>query len=181
MINCNKKDKILSSFNLISIISFPTRIGPSSTTLIDNIFINNLLITEYEVSSVSNGLSDHDAQLLSVILSLPCIKQQDMPLRRNINDYNMAILKLYFSDEDWNSVFNNKDLNTSFNHFLNIFLTYIYAPFPLIKSQTTKQNSWIMTGIKISYRNKRLLYAEVKKSTDPLIHIYYKNYCKILK
>jgi hypothetical protein len=54
MENCLKKvklDDILSSYNLSSIITFPTSI--------DNIFIDELQFTDYEISLVSNGLSDH--------------------------------------------------------------------------------------------------------------------------
>jgi hypothetical protein len=75
-------------------------------------------------------------------------------------------------------VFNNKDFNTSFNQFLNVL--YFYASFPLIKCQKTKQKPWITSGIEISCRNKRLLYAEMKKNTNLLSCIHYKNYCKIL-
>jgi hypothetical protein len=59
-------------------------------------------------------------------------------------------------------------------------LRHFYASFPLVKSHKNKQKSWITTGIKISCRNKRILYAEVKKSTNPVITNYYKNYCRIL-
>jgi hypothetical protein len=57
MDNCLMKvklDDILSSYNLSSIITFPRRIGPNTSTVIDNI------ITDYEIFSVSNGLLDHD-------------------------------------------------------------------------------------------------------------------------
>jgi hypothetical protein len=185
MSNCSKKDKleeILSSFNLKSIISFPTRIGYCSTTtrIIDNIFINELLFTDYEVISISNGLSDHEAQLLSIPLPTSGIKQKDVSLRRKINEINMIDFKIKLSYEEWDSVFNNKDFNTSFKQFLNILLRYFYASFHLIKCQKTRQKPWTTTGIKISCINKRLLYAEMKKNTNPSNCTYYKNYCKIL-
>jgi exonuclease III len=69
--NCHKKDKlddILSSFNLRTIINFPTRIGPSSCSIIDNMFIDEQQFTSYEVIFVSNGLSDHEAQLFTAHL-----------------------------------------------------------------------------------------------------------------
>jgi hypothetical protein len=57
-----KLDDILSSFNLCTIINFPTRIGPK-LSIIDNIFIGEQQFTSYDVISMSNGLSDHEAQL----------------------------------------------------------------------------------------------------------------------
>jgi hypothetical protein len=64
MDNCLNKvklDDVLSSYNLSSIITFPTRIGPNMSTITDNIFIDQLQFTDYEIFSVSNGLSDHEA------------------------------------------------------------------------------------------------------------------------
>jgi hypothetical protein len=83
--------------------------------------------------------------------------------------------------ENWESVFNNSDINTSFNQFLNIFLRYFYASFPLSRRQKYKLNSRITAGIIISCRKKRVLYAEVKKNKkNSKISKYYKKYCKTL-
>jgi hypothetical protein len=84
------------------------------------------------------------------------------------------------SYENWESVFNNSDINTSFNKFLNIFLRHFYAFFPLPRRQKYTQNSWITAGIIISCRKKSVLYMEAKRSKNPKIWIYYKKYCKIL-
>jgi hypothetical protein len=64
--NQNKKalNSLLASYNLYSIITFPTRIYNNSHTIIDNIFINKN--ENYLVSPLINGLSDHDAQVLSL-------------------------------------------------------------------------------------------------------------------
>jgi hypothetical protein len=42
-----KLDEILSSYNLSSIITFPTRIGRNTSTITDNIFIDELQFTDY--------------------------------------------------------------------------------------------------------------------------------------
>jgi hypothetical protein len=87
-------------------------------------------------------------------------------------------MKLSF--EIWEPVFNNRDINTSFNQFLNIFLRHLYASFPLPRNRKYTQNSWITVGIINSCRKKRELYGEVKKSKNHKLLIYYKKYCKIL-
>jgi endonuclease/exonuclease/phosphatase family metal-dependent hydrolase len=97
MENSNKKAKleeILNTFNLKSIISFPTRIGSKSATIIDNIFIDELQFNGYEVISVANGLSDHEAQLLSILLSQLCTGKNDAQFGRNINDYNKTAFNM---------------------------------------------------------------------------------------
>jgi hypothetical protein len=167
MDNCLKKvklDDILSSYNLSSIITFLTRIGPNMSTIIDNIFIDELQFMKYyEIFSASEGLSDHEAQLLIVHLPSLTIKNNDVYYSRTVNDYNIADFRIKLSYENWESVFNNSDINTCFNQFLNILLRHFYASFPLSRRQKYTQNSWITAGIIISCRKKRVLYAEVKK------------------
>jgi exonuclease III len=54
--NCLKKlklDDILSSYNLSSIVTFPTRIVRHTSTIIDNIYIDGVQLTEYVIFSVS--------------------------------------------------------------------------------------------------------------------------------
>ena len=117
---------------------------------------------------MSNGLSDHEAQLLALNLPSPIIKEKYTYYTRNINNYNIYDFQTKLSYENWESVFNNSDINTSFNEFLNIFLRHFYSSFPLIQRKKYKLNSWITSGIIVSCRRKRVLYAEVKKSNNPV-------------
>ena len=57
---------ILSTYNLISVINFPTRIKNNSSSLIDNIFLDTTKLGKFSTSPVVNGLSDHDAQMLEL-------------------------------------------------------------------------------------------------------------------
>ena len=59
-------DNILLTYNLISIINFPTRLQNTSSTAIDNIFIDVSQFESYTVTPITNGLSGHDAQLLKI-------------------------------------------------------------------------------------------------------------------
>ncbi len=59
-------DNLLLSYNLYSIINFPTRVQNTSATAIDNIFIDVSQFESYTVNSIINGVSDHDAQLLII-------------------------------------------------------------------------------------------------------------------
>ena len=59
-------NNLLHSFNLISIITFPTRVYNKSSTTIDNMFLDPSRYEEYSVIPIYNGLSDHDAQLLII-------------------------------------------------------------------------------------------------------------------
>jgi hypothetical protein len=57
----SKLNSLLNSYNLFSIIDFPTRIQNSSKSAIDNIFIDYWRLGPYPLL---NSISDHDAQLI---------------------------------------------------------------------------------------------------------------------
>jgi len=61
----NKKrqtlNSLLTNYSLYSIIDFPTRTNNTTSTTIDNIFINKYKYENYKVYSLTSGLSDHDA------------------------------------------------------------------------------------------------------------------------
>jgi len=82
---------LLNSYNLFSIVQFPTRTYKKSISAIDNIFIDTTKIDTYEVIPVLNGLSDHDAQIinLNTLYNNKSHGYQSY-FRRNINKYTMA-------------------------------------------------------------------------------------------
>ena len=47
-------------------VNFATRIQYNSSTVTDNIFVDNNRINFSSVSPIINGLSDHDAQILTI-------------------------------------------------------------------------------------------------------------------
>jgi hypothetical protein len=57
---------MLISYNLTSKVYFATRIQNKSYTAVGNIFINTLHSSNFLVTSLVNGLSDHDAKLLTI-------------------------------------------------------------------------------------------------------------------
>ena len=84
---------LLNSYNLFSIVLFPTRIYGNSVPAIDNIFIDITKIDTCEVIPAMNGLSDHDAQIINLNLNTlynnKSHKYQTY-FKRNINKYTMA-------------------------------------------------------------------------------------------
>ena len=74
----NKKslENLSAMYNLTSTVYFPTRIVDNTATMIDNIFID--ASRKHNIKPHINGLSDHNAQ----ILTIPnfCSKQGHQPL-----------------------------------------------------------------------------------------------------
>jgi hypothetical protein len=138
-------------------VYFPTRIANNLVTLIDNIFIDKR--RNYTVKPCINGLSDHDAQLITLNnLSLPFSNIKPTYIR-NINKNTIAEFQLQLSWEQWDNIYGNNNVNNMFNNFLNTYLSFYYASFleKEIKSNDT-HNQWITQAIKISCKKKKELF-----------------------
>ncbi len=85
--------------------------------------------------------------------------------------------------ESWDTVFNNEDVNTMFNSFLDTYLRIFYSSFPIKIASNTNNNdnkNWITSGIKTSCRHKRELYRTCRISNNLELRRHYQVYCKIL-
>jgi hypothetical protein len=170
---------MLNTYNLKDTVYFPTRITKNSATLIDNIFANKG--RRYNVVPLINGLSDHDAQLITSVNSkVPNDVTKSIPIR-NINTNNILEFQMLLSTEQWDNIFGNNNVNNMFNNFINIYLRCFNACFPkkYIK-YNNNNNKWITKGIRISCSTKRELLLLCKYNGDPNLKIYYKQYCRIL-
>jgi len=78
---------MLKTYNLTSVVNFPTRSQQKSAAAIDSIFIDVTKFGNYSICPIINGLSDHDAQSITLhsISSRPPTKKYI--LSRKINEY----------------------------------------------------------------------------------------------
>jgi hypothetical protein len=118
---------LLGTYNLSSTIYFPTRIVNKSITLIDNIFIDNR--RNYTIIPCISGLSDHDAQLITLTNSYLPISNIEPTHIRNINKNRAAEFQLQLSWKQWDNLFGNNNINNMFNNFLNTTLRCYYSSF----------------------------------------------------
>jgi hypothetical protein len=81
-------------------------------------------MSTYTVLPFLDGLSDHDAQLLT-LKDLNSQVQDYYITTRDINEYSINEFRTNLSYETWDCVFdlkNNPDVDTLFNSFLRIFI-----------------------------------------------------------
>jgi hypothetical protein len=98
-----------------------------------------------------------------------------------INEATIAQFKLNLSYESWYNVFNDEELDSSFNNFLNTYLRIYYNSFPPKKVYINNNNkAWLTKGIRISCQRKTDLYLIYKHTTNPSLRNYNKTYSKIL-
>jgi hypothetical protein len=55
---------LMTTFNLMQVVDFPTRITNNNRTLIDTIFVDTMIYDKIQVKPFINDLSDHDAQII---------------------------------------------------------------------------------------------------------------------
>jgi hypothetical protein len=176
-------DSLLASYGLYtrSTVQFPTRIQNNSYSAIDNIFINTFKFRNFSVYPIINGLSDHNAQKIIIrnIFEQNC--NTYFYYNRKIDKFSINDFNSKLSYELWEDIFAEKNVDTTFNNFLNMYLRIFYSSFPLKKVHYKSCNkAWLTPEIKTSCINKKKLFLIQRNSNDPNLTNYYKKYCRIL-
>ena len=175
-----KLENLLNTYNLIGTVSFPTRITDSSFSAIDNILVDKK--SNYTIKPCINGLSDHDAQLLTIKDVTQTVNITQPIIVRNINKSTIIEFLNLLSVESWEDVFGTNDVNIMFKNFLNMYIRGFNACFLKINKSTSKlaHCGWLTNGVKISCKRKKELYILCKIIKNYNLKQYYKKYCKIL-
>ena len=175
----------LSSSGFRPLVLQPTRVTSKSSTLIDNIFINDLTCFS-NGGNIVTSISDHYMQFCKLdIFDTDDDKFKDRKSIRNWRVFN----KREFSDElskiDWDSILNTQlDTNQASNKFFNVITKLLDEMAPLRKLTkkeiSLKQHPWISNGIITSMNKRNKLYKAFlleKNCTErDQIHTTYKKY-----
>jgi hypothetical protein len=157
-------DSLIASYGLSSIVTFPTRIQKKSHTIIYNVFINTIKFNTFSIYATINGLSNHETRCLIIHDILKYNLNTNSLFNRKIDKLSIADFNNKLSYELWDNVFNENDVNSSFNNFLSTYLRLFNSCFLLKKVQCKPNNkAWLTQGIKISCLTKRKLFFYPKK------------------
>ena len=122
-------------YNLKGTVDFPTRIKHSTLSAIDNFIIDISQLDNYSVKPFSNDLSNHDAQILTI--KIPVQSQMEwVKSIRKVDKYTIPEFLGKLSNETWHKFFHNEDINNMFNFFLDTYLKFFYASFPVLKTKS---------------------------------------------
>jgi hypothetical protein len=159
-------------------------IVPQPTTLQHApIFMDTSKYRNFFVSSLHNGLSDHEGQLLTIVLPLLHKIEHYTYSYRKINNSTVADFQKQLSYENWHNIFGEKNVNLIFNSFLKTHLRIFNSSFPIRKKHMSSKRTsinWITPGIRNSCKHKKDLYLMMKSNNNLFIKVYYNRYCKIL-
>jgi hypothetical protein len=151
---------LLQSYNAFHTVQFPTRVTKTSSSAIDNIFLDHTRINSCNIISISNGLSDQDAQCL-VINNFYTKKSQSLPgiTAHIVNKESVADFLYKLSNEKWESLYKLNEVNDIFNLFVHLYvLVHETCFFKNIVTKKCKDNGWMTIGIRTSCRRKENLY-----------------------
>ena len=172
LLNPNKNkmtDEFLNTMYSLSLypkITRPSRITSHSSTLIDNIFTNDI-----ENNTVSGlliiDISDH-LPVFIVFDNNFKVNHPDERLtyRRLRTDETMNALKKDLLAQSWDAVYNETDVNNAYETFLRIFMSLYDKNCP-IKQYSRKHKytdrPWITKGLQNACKKKNTLYREFIK------------------
>jgi hypothetical protein len=121
--------------------------------------------------------------LLTISTSVSYIPVWKLKTVRNFNNAAISHFINILSNESWDTVFNNEDVNDMYNSFSNYYLRIFNLSFPLqtvmIRKNPTN-NKWITKGIKIPCNNERKLYLACRHHNIEEIKRYSRIYSNIL-
>lgn len=148
------------------LVNFPTRVTEESESAIDN-FLINFDPRKTNTIGINTLLSDHDAQLLEIVIPKPNITNQLKlsKLARNFSLNNLNSFSDLLSNESWIDVYNSS-VECKFDVFYNIFLYYFSICFPVtrIRIRNKSKLEWLSEELK-SKKENILLLNKIGRST----------------
>ena len=160
----------LHTLSLHPLITLPTRVSDSSSTLIDNFFCNfNLLPLNSAV--IQTDISDH--YTIAVQLN-----DNSRPSKRWARNYSNKCKNKFTADlqtADWSKLYSIQSVDEAFAYFINKLKRIYNKSFPFTQfSVTNKKPPWLTSAILKSIRHKNKLFIQSK--TNPELKESYASY-----
>ena len=128
---------------LVPVISRPTRITRSSATLIDNIFVSQQMINDYQCGLLIDDMSDHLPCLLSIENLNPDTNGFNTILSRKLTDTKMTNIKHDLASIDWSQLLLTKSCQANYDLFETTLTNVLDKHAPILikhKERSANQN-----------------------------------------
>ena len=169
--------ELLQSFSYRALIDRPTRITSSSSSLIDNIFCNNL------TSDILSGLlytsiSDHLPTFALLPTVNPLNNESKTITMHDLSPNNKVRFTELLSNEDWADLYQCTDAERAFHLFISKFKSFYDNAFPVVTRTLNPKRSkpWLTRALQTSIRLKNKLYVKFHKQPTTANEIRYKAY-----
>jgi len=167
------------SHSLIPLIVRPTRFGPDSCTLIDNILTNkpnDASISGLLISDISDHLPVF--YITKTKYKNPS-KQFKTITSRSITDTTIEQLKTQLGSADWSDL-PLDNASSAYDYFVDKFMNILNTVMPLksrkVRCYSNLHKPWITPAIQKSIKRKNYLYRSSLKSKSPYSENKYKTY-----
>ena len=158
-VNDNKGVKdILKCYGMKQMIKSPTRITPTTKSLIDIIATTH---EEHVHSHIVTGNPISDHELIGLIRKMNCkIYKPGTVITRNYAKYNKYLFRQELKGMPWYKVTSNIDLNTAWNCFKTMFSAAIDKHAPMVKRSVRGRDCpWRTNSIKIKMLQYKYSYV----------------------
>ncbi|XP_065658022.1 uncharacterized protein LOC136082540 [Hydra vulgaris] len=171
----------LIQHDIIPTISKSIRITNTSSTLLDNIFTNNIYNCLLESGIIKTDITDH----FPIFLITNNITDNYSALKstiqmRQINENSLLHFRNLLSEKiDWDLILQSQEANKAYDLFLAQFCKYYDLAFPLKKiviNSKSLLSPWMTKGLLKSFKRKQKLYEKYLKHKSFTNEINYKNY-----
>ena len=164
------------------IISSPTRVSQTSSSLIDHIY-TNIDVSNVREGTIIADLSDH-FPVCAIFDDIRITKANAPQIRfRSYKRYQLVDFHRDLANAPWDTVYECADVNDAYCKFSSLFIDICDKHAPLINKTKGKQvnKPWLTKAIKKSIRKKHQMYTKlVKSGPNPELHAKYKKYRNML-
>ena len=164
---------VLQCIGLEQIISSPTRVSQTSSSLIDHIYISNV-----REGTIITDLSDH-FPVCAIFDDIRITKANAPQIRfRSYKRYQLVDFHRILANAPWDTVYECNDVNNAYHTFSSLFIDICDKHAPLVNKTKGKHvnKPWLTKAIKKSIRKKHQMYSKLVKSgpSNPELHARYK-------
>ena len=173
------------SLGLVPTITRLTQITRNSAMLIDNIFISQTWLENFECGILVDDMSDH----LPIIVSIKGLKtNKKEPIRitsRDTRPKNVRALNDSLNRIDWSVIIKDNAPDKSMTNLHNKLVNEVEHFTPMctysVIPRRARREPWLTSGIHISVRKCKKLYREfLHNKSDQPTELRYKTYAKLL-
>ncbi|KAL1463833.1 hypothetical protein WDU94_015538 [Cyamophila willieti] len=175
---------ILNLYNLKPSVFTPTRVTSTTSTCIDNIFINfpPRLLVNSNLNNIFSGIGDHKhGQVIK--FNIDKSTRIEKIYKRSFSPNQISAFLDSLSQADFSQIYQLPLVDDQLSFFYDTFLLLFNSHFPYKTASVgrKRRKEWITKGIRVSSENKRSLFNLSLHTSDPSFLSYYHTYCRILK
>ena len=173
----NRYREILDDAGCEQVVSEPTRITPTSASIIDHIVTNmgEMIPTR---GVMVGGFSDHLITYCTRRMSRQVFSGSLFRRARSLKNYSKEVLVNELSKIDWSAVLRSDDVNFCLAEFRKLFMSAVdkVAPFREIRVKK-RSNPWMNAHILAGIRKRDGLFSRFRKDRNN--SDVYRDYCRV--